>query len=58
MKIRMISIIFVGVELLNLTLTGLTEAENVHFVLCRYVILAKVLFLSEIHELSISVFSC
>ena len=57
-KIRMISIIFVGVELLTFTPTDLREAENVNFVFCNYIILTKVSVPSEMHELSISVFNC
>ena len=58
MKIRMISIIFIRMELLNFTLTGLTEAQNVNFVFCTYMILTKVSVPSEMLELSISAFNC
>jgi hypothetical protein len=58
MKIRMVSIIFVGIGLLNLTSTGLTEAENVNFVFSTYVILTEVSVPSEMLEPSISLFNC
>jgi hypothetical protein len=56
MKIRMITIIlcdnyFVGMEHLNFTCTGCTEAENEHFVLYNYVTP------SENHEISVGTFN-